>query len=342
MTRQEHERLEAYAEMRKQGIPWEEIGGGDGISGDAARCWMSRARIAIHSEESYTPPMLMLGADYEKKIGSTDWREYFWNVEETKRLRHASSGNNTFLNLSYDSDLHFICLGDLHFFSPGTDHEGLLRLTERILSHKNLNVVLLGDVLEMAINLRNVSEVTGQLAPPVIQLKVLESWLEEIKDRVLFSTWDNHSSERLEKHAGVDVYGWLMAKSVPFFDGIGVANIKVGEQTYKVGATHKMRGKSILNATHGQQRYMRFDDQSLDIMLAGDSHVYGQSQYADGDRHRLAVNCGTANTNSAYGKRYFGLYSHPVFPVVSLYSDIHEFNSFISLVSWEKAHGENK
>jgi hypothetical protein len=291
-------------------------------------------------EDAYAA--IWTGHQYEeKKTGTVEWRELFEHADRANALKAKASGNNTFLSLDKGRDgiLHFICLGDLHPFAGGTNHKALETLTDRILSNPSLNVVLLGDLLEMAINMRNVSEVTGQSVGPALQLKALESWLDEIKDRILFSTHDNHNSERFEKAAGVDFYGWIMSKVCPFFDGIGVAKIKVGSQEYKVGATHKMRGRSMLNPTHGQQRFMRFDDQSLDVMLAGDSHQYGISHYADGDHQRLAVNCGTANTNSAYAKRYFSLYSMPVFPVVTLYGDVKEFNAFPSIISWEKAHG---
>jgi hypothetical protein len=348
------ERYHSYTHLRDAGVSWAEIGYGDSISADAARCWYNRYRREQPSQaivdlmtnlsvlEEAAVVQSWTGQQFEeKKESSVAWREHFKLAEEQQRLKRGASGNNTFLKLDYsnDSELHFICLGDLHFFSGGTNHRAIEILTDRIISHPHLRVVLLGDILEMAINLRNVAEVTSQLAPPATQLKVLESWLNDIKDRVLFSTHDNHSSERLEKNAGVDIYGWLMSRVVPFFDGIGVCNIKVGSQEYRVGATHKTRGRSMLNPTHGQSRYMRFDDQSLDAMLAGDSHQPGISQYWDGDRERLAVNVGTMNVNSAFAKRYFSLYSQPIFPVVTLYGAQKEMNAFRSLESWSLAHG---
>lgn len=402
MTRQEIERHDSYLSLRKQGVSWAEIGYGDSISADAARCWFNRHRnqenlfvdghgyaysqqleshlvkqfadtekeavidtfenaekkereidaiesiIGIGSLEHLTPEVrdayaaIWTGHQYEeKKTGSVEWRELFEHADRTNQIRSKASSNNTLLNLDYHErdTLHFINLGDLHLFSGGTNHKAIETLTDRIRGNPNLGVVLLGDVLENAINMRSVAEVQGQSSSAALQLKALESWLFEIKDRILFSTHDNHSSERFEKAAGVDFYGWIMSKVCPFFDGIGVAKIKVGSQEYKVGATHKLRGKSMNDPTYGHKRYMRFDDQSLDVMLAGDSHKYGISHYDDGGRQRLAVNCGTANTNSAYAKRYFSLYSMPVFPVVTLYGDVKEFNAFPSIISWEKAHG---
>jgi hypothetical protein len=377
------ERYHSYSHLRDAGTSWADIGYGDSISADAARCWFNRYKRtslemrpslsviieAIQTVREEANPhrgsnlddflkeegileevqagaaakvQLWTGHQYEeKKEGTTDWRELFEHADRTNYIRGKASSNNTLLSLDrgHVEVLHFICLGDLHFFSGGTNHKAIATLTDRILSNPQLGIVLLGDVLENAINMRSAAEVQGQSGSSAIQLKCLESWLNEIKERLLFSTHDNHSSERFEKAAGVDFYGWIMAKVCPFFDGIGVAKIQVGSQEYKVGATHKMRGRSMLNPTHGQQRFMRFDDQSLDVMLAGDSHQYGISHYADGDHQRLAVNCGTANTNSAYAKRYFSLYSMPVFPVVTLYGGLKEFNAFPSIISWEKAHG---
>lgn len=276
-----------------------------------------------------------------KRIGDANWRDGLTLASEIIAGKRKASFNQSTSHIQFPDEpaVHFICLGDLHFFSSGTDHDAIIALTDRILAEPNLYVVLLGDILETAINMRSVAEVQSNLMPTGYQLAIYEDWLKAIKDRVLFATWDNHSSERMEKAAGCDFLGWITARLVPFFDGIANVNAKLGEQEYRIFATHKTRGRSMLNPTHGQQRYGRFDDQDRAILLAADSHVPGVSKYMDGDKLKLAVNVGTLNTKSAYARRYFSVYSSAVFPVVTLYRDRYDFSAFWTLEEWAGVYG---
>jgi hypothetical protein len=160
--------------------------------------------------------------------------------------------------------------------------------------------------------------------------------------KVLFATHDNHASERFEKNAGIDVFGLITSELVPFFDGIAHVDARFGDQTYKIMATHKVRGRSQSNATHGLQRYGRFEAPEREILLAADSHVPGVSKYKDGDITKLAVNVGTLNTKSAYARRYFSLYSSPVFPIVTLWRDRHDFSGWWTLEEWSSCFGNNR
>ena len=289
----------------------------------------------------HAPDLQQPDFEIDKTIGDPDWRKGLALATEIIKGKRAASYNQSTASLEFPNRerVDFICLGDLHFFSSGTDHEEIVALTERILAEPNLYIVLLGDIIENAINLRGVAEVQSNLMPTGYQLAIYEDWLREIKDRVLFATHDNHASERFEKNAGCDFFGWITSRMVAFFDGIAHVDIKLGKQVYKLMATHKTRGRSMLNPTHGQQRYGRFDAQDREILLAADSHVPGISKYRDGDTTKLAVNVGTLNVKSAYARRYFSVYSSPVFPVVSLYRERHDASAFWTLDEWSSAFG---
>jgi hypothetical protein len=277
----------------------------------------------------------------DKKNGEIDWREGLRLADQITAAKRKASFNQSAATIEFPSteQVSFVCLGDLHFFSSGTDHRAIEELTDAILAEPNLYIVLLGDILETAINLRGVAEVQSNLMPTGYQIQAYESWLHTIRERVLFATWDNHASERFEKAAGCDFFGWITSRLVPFFDGIAHLDVKLGDQTYKLFATHKVRGRSQNDATYGQKRYGRFDAQDREILLAADSHKPGLDQYMDGETVKLAVNVGTLNTKSAYARRYFSLFSAPVFPVVTLYRDSHAFTAFWTLEQWSMAHG---
>jgi hypothetical protein len=277
----------------------------------------------------------------DKKSASTDWRSGLRLASSIIKAKREASSNQSTAVIPFPNKkkVSFINLGDLHFFSSGTDHDAIEKLTDRIMREPDLYIVCLGDIIENAINLRSAAEVQSNLAPTGYQLSVYEDWLKYISPRVLIATHDNHASERFEKYAGVDIFGLITSKHVRFFDGMAHFSVTVGKQEYKIMATHKIRGRSRGNPTYGQQVYGRFEGQDRDIIIAADSHVPGVSKYVDGDHVKLAVNVGTLNVKSAYARRYFSLASNPVFPVVTLYRDMHEATGFWTLDEWSMAHG---
>jgi len=59
----------------------------------------------------------------------------------------------------------------------------------------------------------------------------------------------------------------------------------------------------MLNPTHAPMRYLRMEAHDRDIAMQGDYHVPGIQRYCEGGSDKLAVVCGTLQTNSGYGKR---------------------------------------
>jgi hypothetical protein len=57
--------------------------------------------------------------------------------------------------------------------------------------------------------------------------------------------------------------------------------------------------------------------------------------YTDGEKHRIAINSGTIQTNSGYGKRFFSLYTHSVYPCLELWPDQHLVVPYWSLKAWK-------
>ena len=81
-------------------------------------------------------------------------------------------------------------------------------------------------------------------------------------------------------------------------------------------------------------RYMRREGIDREICMAGDSHVPGMIKYTDGGKVRVAINSGTTQTNSGYGKRFFSLTTHPVFPCVVLSPESHQVSPMWSIAEW--------
>lgn len=225
-------------------------------------------------------------------------------------------------------------LSDVHFGAWSSDHDLFERITDEILSIHDLYVALVGDLAHMAIKLRGVLEVTDNILPPELQLRYLESWLDEIQHKVAFATWDNHAVMREEAASGISAIKLALGDRFVYCNGIGHLDLTVGQETYKVAASHFFRGRSMLNPVHAQMRYMRMEGLDREICLAGDSHVPGMMKYTDGPMERIAINTGSTQTNSGYAKRLFSLKTHPIFPCVELWHDRHLAIPYWSIQEW--------
>ena len=88
-------------------------------------------------------------------------------------------------------------------------------------------------------------------------------------------------------------------------------------------SSHRFRGDTPNNPLNGSIKYMRHHGIDREIAIAGDSHVPEIRAYADGPLSRLAINCGSLQTDSGYAKRNFTPYTHTWMPVVVFYPDVH-------------------
>jgi len=276
---------------------------------------------------------IVKGVSSTKKVGEMNWREAIEYIQSGQKLFNNAKSSNSVgqVTIQTEEPIYVIALGDAHFGSWGTDYEALKQITDEILNTPNLYVILLGDLLQMSIKLRGILEVSDNALPPKFQMMLLDSWLNEIKHKVICSTWDNHSVMREEDAVGYSKYAEIFEKATVYFNGIGHLDLLVGTQTYKLALAHFFRGYSIDNPCHGAMRYMRRQGIDREISMAGDSHVPGIIKYVDGEKTRCAINSGTAQTNSGYAKRFFSLFTHPVFPVIKLDPKEHIFTPYWNL-----------
>jgi hypothetical protein len=273
----------------------------------------------------------------DKKHGEFDWREWVPAMQQMQALKKKSS---------YSQDQAVIELGDgkspvalasfsdQHMGAWSTNYDSLKEMTDELMQTPNLYIALLGDYGHYAIKLRNVLEVADNLLTPEQQTDFLESWFEEIWPKVALATWENHGVERQEKQAGESSTKRLLSRKVVYFNGIGHADIKVGNQIYKGAFSHCFRGRSIENACHSQMRYMRREGIDRDFAMSGDTHLPGMTKYVDGAKVRVAINSGSLQANSGYAKRYFSLVTHPCYPIVVLHPDKHMMIPFWSIKEW--------
>lgn len=254
----------------------------------------------------------------DKKESNFHWRDPLKHLQGLQQVfkQGKDSQDEAFWKIESDS-IVVVAIGDLHAGSWATDYDLFVKITEEIINTPNLYVILLGDLLQMAIKLRGVLEVSDNALPPKWQMRFLESWLMDIKHKVICSTWDNHSVMREENASGFSQYANIFSKHVIYHDNIGHIDVHVNNQVYKLAVAHFFRGRTMYNPVHGQMRYMRMTQNDREITAAGDSHTPGFMWYEEGGKERLALNCGSIQ-NSGFGKRLFTLKNSPVFPCLWL------------------------
>jgi hypothetical protein len=277
-----------------------------------------------------------------KKTAEMDWREWTEHLERTRELYQRAAQTQSFAEIELGNGKHPVCIlpwSDIHWGGRGVDYKTFRSSTEEILSTPHLYVALVGDLVEFAIKLRSVAEICAQVVGPDKQVQFLENWLDELKPKLILSTWDNHPVAREEAQAGVSLVKKMLAQRTVMFDGIGEAKIKVGKQIYNTVWSHKFRGSSYLNPAHAGQRHMRFQSPHSEIAVMGDIHTPCFSVYWDGPVKRLSIVAGSLNTDSLYARRHFSIYTQPIYPVMELNHEIHEFTPFTSLGEWRRRRG---
>jgi hypothetical protein len=284
-------------------------------------------------------PMLHL----DKKRGKFNWRNVTKWIEAGKELKNESSWSQDFATIKLgdgSSPVIFAPFSDQHVGSWGSDHGMLEKITDEILRTPNLFLALLGDYAEFAIKMRSVLEVTSQVIPPDMQVEFLEDWLTEIAPRVAFATWCNHGVEREEVGTGVSSIKRVLSRTTVYANGIAHVDLQVGDQVYKVAASHVFKqGRSTMNPLAGQMRYMRFQGLDRELCIQGDTHTPGLIQYMDGPLNRVCLNAGTLHVNSGYAKRYFSLFTSSAYPCVVLHPDKHRIVPYWSIEEAAKSIG---
>lgn len=265
----------------------------------------------------------------DKKLGEFNWREAIPWINEGQQMRKRASRSQDHASIVLgdgSSPIILATLSDLHIGSVGADHNLLMELTDEIINTPNLYVALLGDYAEFAVAMRSISEICGQILSPDMQMRFVESWMEEICPKVAWATWDNHGSMRGEKFIGEDVWSRIIGKNVVYHGNIGHTTVSVGGQSYKIASSHKFRGSSMLNPAHACMRYLRMEAPDCEIAMMGDTHVPMATKYREGGSTRAAINTGNLHLKSGYAHRHFSLAEHPYFPCVVLYPDTHNFS----------------
>lgn len=272
----------------------------------------------------------------DKKEKEFHWREALEPIKALQELNKKASGSQdkSIWKIEQDQDIGVIILGDTQLGSWATDYDLFQKVTDEIINTPNLYVILVGDILQMGIKMRGVLEMMDNIIPPKLQYYLLDSWLQDIKHKVIASTWDNHSVMREENQAGYSNYAEIFRRHTIYHNGIGHLDIQVNDIVYKWAISHFFTGRSMLNNLHAPMRYLRMEAPDRDIAAQGDFHLPGIAKYWEAGTERIAMVCGSIQTNSGYAKRFFSLHTAPVYPLVNLKHDEKMMTPYWSIKEW--------
>lgn len=288
-------------------------------------------------------PSILLPSDTDlprfpdKNYQTVNWREWLSAAQTMQELKSKSSHSQDRGVIDFSErtrDLCLVPLCDWHVGSWGTDYAGWLQTSDEILAEEDIFFCSLGDMTQMSIVFRSMLEIADNLFPPQIQQEIHESWLDDMIKKLLFGTWDNHSVMREEKAVGYSRYAKAYQDRCLYFNGIGHVDLKLGDETYKIAASHKFRGSSFINPTHSQMRYLRMEGHDREIAIAGDSHVPAMAKYVEGSRLLTALNGGSMQVNSGYGKRHFSLFTWREWPCIVFRADTHVATPYFTIEEW--------
>jgi hypothetical protein len=269
----------------------------------------------------------------DKKEVEFNYQEILEHALKSQEIYGKNNLSQTTANWSVKSEspIYIMFWGDQHIGASGMDIKGFRAITEELLNTPNLYVILLGDLMEMAIKMRSVHEVMGNIIPPKWQFKIVEAWLSEIQHKVICATWDNHVVMREENVLGWSPTAEMLAKKVIYHSGIGHIDVKVNDIVYKLAVSHFFKGNSIFNPNHELGRYIRNEYCEADIVAQGDRHTPAIQQLYISGKERTLIKCGTHNINSGYAKRFYSLKTFDDMPIVMLNQKEKEVTPYMNI-----------
>lgn len=296
-------------------------------------------QMRIRGGEDSSPRILW---DKKDTPESLSWEDYIAPMEAAQAL-HAEIGRSqdrASIIIESTSPTAIAFVSDWHIGSWGVGAAAIRDGTHRLLRlhrERGLYIAVLGDMLEMAIRLRSMAEINGNLLTPAQQIGFLKLWMREMAPAILWATWDNHAVQREEEVTGYSVYAEIFKDHTIYHSGLGHTDLTVGNETYLIATSHRFRGRSALNPLSGQMRYMQRESPDREVVVGGDSHQPAIMQYHDGGKTRTVANCGTLQTDSTYAKRHFSLHTSTAMPVLVFHPTQHIVVPYHSLDHYESS-----
>ena len=247
----------------------------------------------------------------DKKHGEFNWREWTNMMIRHQDLHEKASWSQDQATIEIKTEYPCIVykpMADQHLGSIGTNYETFTKITDLFLTIPYLYGSLLGDENDNFVSFKNQLAVLQQIISPEEQDEFVESWLLEITPKLLFSTFGNHSAFE-ERVSGKNALKKILNRNMIYFNGIGICNLKINNQTYKIVVTHKTPQHSTVNLTHGLKQLARKEIPDADIYLEGHYHIPAVEVAFERGLFQVFMVLGTLKQNDGYAKRGFSYFT---------------------------------
>lgn len=233
---------------------------------------------------------------------------------------------------------------DVHYGSIRTDYDLLNYHLDTIESTPNMAMVSNGDEVD---NFGAIFFQAGQFEnplPPQLQtLAILDRFKQlDKKKKIGVMSFGNHNDFMEDSgYTWLETFGHELPKTNIFTSG-GFLHILVGKEHYGLAINHTYWGKSKLNPTNANKRFMDFEYPQADISFLGHTHQSEGLDFEKGGKDRIAVIGGTYKLGNDEWARKRGIGMRTGWPghVVLLWPDSHRmehFKHFDSAVEYMKA-----
>lgn len=196
-------------------------------------------------------------------------------------------------------------IGDIHFGHPNTNIDRVIQELEVIRNTPNSYVLLVGDLVD---GIFWGGDSGGEQSANLTEQRgFLTSLFSSLKGRVIAGIGGEHDQKWSSKTGADPYFDFTERTGAPYIRGIAEIEIGVGEETYKIVASHRSRGFSMYNKNHPTYREARFELQDADVYVSAHTHRKQISKEtlrkfgrADEVTH---ISIGPYKTGDVYGER---------------------------------------
>jgi hypothetical protein len=279
-------------------------------------------KILDNNAEIKLPPMIR-GKEFERKEkieeferilrdkrGSSIKGKELWDKSKERHIDYKESWDAdsvvTF-NFNKNKYIGIATIADGHIGHEGVDLARMEYDQDIINNTDNMYVACLGDMMDMFLDATKHQEaVLNATNPPKDQLYMFKYWLSRFKNpssKILFVTKDNHVHARLKKACGIDFTNGIWDDLNIFYGGEQIlANINVGDVSYKMLSRHSYKGVSRVDVTKAcRELLMKGKYEDVDVVALGHIHRGAMEYFQYRDSMRVAIQASTYKKYDPYG-----------------------------------------
>jgi hypothetical protein len=230
--------------------------------------------------------------------------ENIWEVMKDRSKKYIArfkEKSQCKINIKDEKYILICPLGDEHLGNDGTDYELAEKHAKLIGGCEYALAFDASDTTDNFINSKILEAIINASTTPKQQIKLFQTWLDFFNGHYILSISGNHSNWA-KKKTGVDWLAEFMKKNKIIYnrDEIKIY-INLNGIEYSGKLRHKMKHKSMYNATHGLKQNQRmYSEEIFDFMIAGHYHEASIEQTRNFGKPQIFIQTGTYKIIDTY------------------------------------------